>query len=43
LIIDQWQTQPVSAFSSEITLPGGSIPVQMDYFDNGGLGVVVAH
>jgi hypothetical protein len=41
LIIDQWQTQPVSAFSSEITLPGGSIPVQMDYCDNGGLGVVV--
>jgi hypothetical protein len=39
LIVDQWRAQPATALSAEIDLPGGSIPIQMDYFENGGLGV----
>lgn len=36
LIVDQWQSQPASVFSAEIDLPGGSVPIQMDYYENGG-------
>lgn len=38
LIIDEWRAQPVTVFSADIDLPGGSIPIQMDYYENGGLG-----
>jgi hypothetical protein len=38
LIIDEWRAQPATSFSAEIDLPGGSIPIRMDYFENGGLG-----
>lgn len=37
LIIDQWQVQPVTEYSAAIDLPGGQIPVRMEYFENTGL------
>lgn len=34
LIIDQWRTQAASTFNAEVDLPGGSIPVKVEYFEN---------
>lgn len=34
LIIDQWRVQAATTYSAEIDLPGGSIPVKMEYFEN---------
>lgn len=39
LLIDQWHQQPATTYSAEIDLPGGSIPIQMDYFEHGGVAV----
>jgi hypothetical protein len=36
LLIDQWIDQTVAAYSAEIDLPGGPIPIQMDYYEHGG-------
>jgi hypothetical protein len=40
LIIDQWQVQDVTQYSAAIDLPGGPIPVRLDYFENTGLAEV---
>ncbi len=34
LIIDQWRVQAATTYSAEIDLPGGAIPVKMEYFEN---------
>ena len=34
LVIDQWRVQPVTSFSVDLDLPGGSIPIKMEYFEN---------
>ncbi len=34
LLIDQWFDHPVTTFSAEIDLPGGAVPVQMEYYEN---------
>jgi uncharacterized protein YgiM (DUF1202 family) len=33
LLIDQWRDQAATTLSAEIDLPGGSVPVQMDYYE----------
>lgn len=35
LLIDQWHNQPRTSYSAEITLPGGPIPLKMEYYDLG--------
>lgn len=34
LIIDQWKTQAAATFNAEIDLPGGNIPIKVEYFEN---------
>ncbi|MCL4861734.1 MAG: hypothetical protein KJZ93_20115 [Caldilineaceae bacterium] len=36
LIIDQWREQGATTFTSDIYLPGGNIPVRLEYFDHVG-------
>jgi uncharacterized protein YraI len=36
LIIDQWRDQHPATFRAEIDLPGGSVPVKMEYYENTG-------
>jgi hypothetical protein len=36
LIIDQWRDQPATTFSADIDLPGGSVPIRVEYYENGG-------
>lgn len=36
LIIDKWMTQTATTYSAEIDLAAGSVPVRMEYFENGG-------
>jgi hypothetical protein len=34
LLIDAWQVQSPQTYTAETYLPGGSIPIKMEYFDN---------
>lgn len=34
LIIDQWRVQAATTYQAEIDLPGGNIPVKVEYFEN---------
>jgi len=34
LIIDRWRTQAATTFNAEIDLPGGNIPVKVEYYEN---------
>lgn len=36
LIIDEWRDQAESWFTAEINLPGGPVPVRMEYYDHEG-------
>ncbi len=36
LIIDRWFDQEESPHTAEINLPGGNVPVKMEYYENGG-------
>jgi len=36
LVIDQWHNQPETTHWADVDLPGGSIPVKVEYFENGG-------
>ncbi len=36
LLIDQWRDQTLSSFTTEATLPGGALPVRVEYYDRGG-------
>jgi hypothetical protein len=36
LIIDQWREQGLTSYSSDIYLPGGNVPVRLEYFENVG-------
>lgn len=40
LLIDSWQVQAESSYTADIYLPGGEIPVRLDYFENTGLAAV---
>lgn len=37
LIIDKWYDRSVATFSGEIDLPGGSVPVKMEFYERAGL------
>jgi len=39
LVIDRWQDQTVTSISADVTLPGGNIPVKMEYYENRDLAV----
>ncbi|MFK7803486.1 MAG: PA14 domain-containing protein [Anaerolineae bacterium] len=39
-IIDQWREQGATTFSADIALNGGSVPVTLEYFDQGGTGEI---
>ncbi len=32
-IIDEWREQPLTTFNSDIYLPGGNIPIRVEYFE----------
>ena len=36
LVIDQWHNQPATTHWADVDLPTGSIPVKMEYYENGG-------
>jgi len=40
LVIDQWQNQSEGRFSANVTLPAGTIPLRMEYFENQGRAAV---
>jgi hypothetical protein len=39
LIIDQWRNQAETTHSAEINLPGGTVPVKLEYYDDQGAAV----
>jgi hypothetical protein len=36
LLIDAWRDQPATTYTGDIYLPGGAIPLRMEYYENGG-------
>jgi uncharacterized protein YgiM (DUF1202 family) len=36
LVVDQWRDQNVTTFNTEVTLPGGALPVRVEYYERGG-------
>jgi hypothetical protein len=36
LLIESWRDQPATTYTGDIHLPGGPIPVRMEYYENGG-------
>ena len=36
LLIDTWQEQSARTYTGEIFLPGGDVPLKMEYYENGG-------
>jgi uncharacterized protein YgiM (DUF1202 family) len=36
LLIDRWYDQAAADYSAEIDLPGGAVPVKMEYYEHGG-------
>jgi hypothetical protein len=39
LLIESWRDQPAHTYTGDIYLPGGSVPIKMEYYENGGLAV----
>ena len=39
LLIDQWREQQATSFTVDISVAGGSVPVKMEYYENGGTAV----
>jgi uncharacterized protein YgiM (DUF1202 family) len=40
LIIDEWQDNQNRTFQADIALPGGSVPVRLEYYENTGAALV---
>jgi hypothetical protein len=36
LLIESWRDQPPTTYSGDIYLPGGAVPIKMEYYENGG-------
>jgi hypothetical protein len=36
LVIDQWRQQPAAAYTADVTVSGGVVPVRLEYFEEGG-------
>lgn len=41
LFIDAWEVQPQDTYSGEIYLPGGAIPLRLEYFENTGVATAI--
>ena len=39
LLIDAWRDQAERTYTGDIYLPGGAVPIKMEYYENGGLAV----
>jgi hypothetical protein len=39
LLIESWRDQPARTYTGDIYLPGGPVPIKMEYYENGGLAV----
>ena len=39
LLIDAWREQAATTYTAEMHLPGGSVPIKMEYFEKGGKAV----
>jgi hypothetical protein len=39
LLVEAWRDQPATTYTGEIYLPGGAVPVKMEYYENGGYAV----
>jgi hypothetical protein len=39
LLIDSWKEQPAHTYTEDIYLPGGAVPLKMEYYEWGGLAV----
>ncbi|MCB8952923.1 MAG: SH3 domain-containing protein [Ardenticatenales bacterium] len=37
LLIDRWQDRATQSFSADLSLPGGSVPLRMEYYEHAGL------
>jgi hypothetical protein len=40
LIIDEWTVQSETTFNADVTLPGGNIPIRLEYFENTGVALI---
>jgi hypothetical protein len=38
-LIDAWRDQPATTYTGDIYLPGGAIPIKMEYYENAGYAV----
>lgn len=36
LLIESWRDQPPTTYTGDLYLPGGDIPIKMEYYENGG-------
>jgi hypothetical protein len=43
LIIDVWRDQPATTYTADTYVPGGSIPLQVEYYENHGLATAQLH
>jgi hypothetical protein len=39
LLLESWRDQPATTYTEEIYLPGGPVPIKMEYYENGGYAV----
>jgi hypothetical protein len=39
LLLESWRDQPARTYTEEIYLPGGPVPIKMEYYENGGFAV----
>ena len=39
LVIDQWHEQQATTYTADVTVAGGTVPVKMEYYENGGVAV----
>ena len=40
LLVDEWVEQPATTYEAEISIASGSVPVTLEYFDQGGLAII---
>lgn len=36
LVIDKWRDQEASTYTADVTVPSGTVPIKMEYYDRGG-------
>ena len=40
LVIDEWRDNQDALFQADVSLPGGTVPVRLDYYENGGAALI---